>query len=146
MTKQNETNLIFTKQNESHPFLHIMICIILYLKGFGKPDELRTHARNPHCLHASWKKATGDVTGYRVYCFNGDSQKPEIIRYMDDANTESAIISGLKPDTEYRVGISSVSTTNESELVYSEGQLRMRKAAMTVCVVLRRLELNLKEM
>ena len=108
-----------------------MICIFLYFKGFGKPGELRTHARNPHCLHASWKKAIGPVTGYRVYCFHGDSQKPEIIRDMDDANTESAIISGLKPDTEYRVGISSVTSGKESELVYSEGQLRTRKATMT---------------
>ena len=111
-------------------YCHITIFIFRYLKGFGKPGELRIHARNPHCLHASWKKAIGDVTGYRVYCFNGDSLKPEIIRYMDDANMASAIISGLKPDTEYRVGISSLSSGKESQLVYSEGQLRMRKAAM----------------
>ena len=69
------------------------------------------------------------MTGYRVYCFLGDSKRAEIIKYIDGANEEAVIISGLKPDTEYRVGIKSVSSESEGKLVFSEDQIRMRKSS-----------------
>ena len=82
--------------------------------------------KNSHCIHVTWKKADGPVTGYRLYCFPGESKKSEIIKDIHDANQESAIISGLKPETVYRVGITPVSSGCEGKLVFSEEQLRMR--------------------
>ena len=77
----------------------------------------------------TWKEAAGPVTGYRIYCFPNESQKAEIIKDLTDVKQLSAIISGLKPETVYKVGITSVSFGTESKLVYSEEQLRMRKFA-----------------
>ena len=95
--------------------------------GFGLPSRLRTEAKNPHCLYLMWEKAVGPVTGYRVYCFPADSQKAEIIKDIHDGDLDKAVISGLKPETEYRVGITSVSSGIESNIVFSEGQIKMRK-------------------
>ena len=93
--------------------------------------------KNPHCMHIMWKKAAGPVTGYRVYCFPGDSLKAEIIKDIDGGNTESAFISGLKPETTYRVGVTSVSSGTESKQVFCDHQL-MRKFIMnfTTCKLL----------
>ena len=89
---------------------------------------MRIEPKNPHCLHVTWKKAIGSVTGYRIYCFPGDSQKAEIIKDISDVNQESAIISGLLPEKMYRVGITSVSSGTESKLVMFEDKLRLRKS------------------
>ena len=69
----------------------------------------------------------GPVTGYRVYCFPADSQKAEIIKDIHDGDLDKVVISGLKPETEYRVGITSVSSRIESNIIFSEGQIKMRK-------------------
>ena len=80
-------------------------------------------------MNVTWKKAAGPVTGYRVYCF-GDSQRDEIIKDIDGGNTESAFISGLKPETTYRVGIKSVSSRAESKQVFSDHKLITRKTVL----------------
>ena len=95
--------------------------------AFGLPKKLRTEPKNPHCLFVTWNKAPGPVTGYKVYCFPGDARKADIIKDIHDGNLELALISGLKPETEYRVGITSISSGIESNLVPSEGLIRMRK-------------------
>ena len=100
---------------------------VFYFPDFGLPSTLKSESKNPHCLYIRWKKASGPVTGYRVYCFPEGSQKAEIVKDIFDVNQVSAIISGLKPEAVYRVGISSVSAGTESKLVYSEEKLRMRK-------------------
>ena len=82
---------------------------------------------NPHCLHVTWKEATGPVTGYRVYCFPGHSQKAEIVHEIPNGNKHSTFVSGLKPDTKYRVGITSLSSGNESKKIFKQDQARMRK-------------------
>ena len=81
-------------------------------------------------MQITWKKAAGSVTGYRVYCFPGDSHKDEIIKDIDGGNTESAFIRSLKPETSYRVGITSVSSGTESKQVFCDHQLRMCKKIM----------------
>ena len=96
---------------------------------FGLPSELSTQSKNPHCLNVTWKKASGPVTGYNIYCFLGDSEKAEIIKAVHDGEQESVVISGLKPDKRYRIGITSVSTGTESKLVFHEHQLKMRKSS-----------------
>ena len=101
-----------------------MIVIIL---GFAIPINVRSEPKNPHCLHVTWNKAEEPVTGYRVYCFLGESQKSEIMKDIGDVNQEAVLLSGLKPGAMYRVGITSVSSGIESKLVYSENQPRMRK-------------------
>ena len=73
-----------------------------------------------------WKKAIGSVTGYRVHCFPGDSQKAEFVQEIYDGQQGTVVISGLKPDKKYRIGISSVSTETESKIVFLKQQLRMR--------------------
>ena len=78
-------------------------------------------------MFVKWKKAPGPVTGYKVYCFPGNTRKADIIKDIHDGNLELAFISGLKPETEYRVGISSISSGTESNLLPSEGLVRMRK-------------------
>ena len=78
-------------------------------------------------MNVTWNKATGPVTGYRVYCFPGDSLKAEIIKDVDGGNTESAFISGLKPETSYRVGVTSVSSRTQSKQVFCDRQISMRK-------------------
>ena len=83
--------------------------------------------KNPHCFKATWKKATGPVTGYRVYCFPGDSQKAEIIKHIPDGNQVSGFVSGLKPEIVYRVAITSVSSGTESKLVFSKDEVKLRK-------------------
>ena len=67
------------------------------------------------------------MTGYRVYCFPGDSGKAEIIKDIHDGKQESVIVSGLKPDKRYRIGITSVSSETESKLVICKEQPRLRK-------------------
>ena len=83
--------------------------------------------KNPHSLKVTWKKATGPVTGYRVHCFPGDSQIAEIVKDMPDGNQLSGFISGLKPETVYRVAVTSVSSGTESKLVFSRDELTLRK-------------------
>ena len=87
---------------------------------------MNAQPKNPHCLHVTWKKASDPVTGYRVYCFPGDSEKAEVIKDVHDRNQDSVVISGLKPGDVYRVGISSVSSGTESELVSSEEKIKLR--------------------
>ena len=98
---------------------------LIYISDIGLPSEIKTQPENPHCLHVTWKKAIGSVTGYRVYCFPDDSQTAEIIKDIQDGMQESVVISGLKPDRKYRIGITSLSSETESKLV--EHQSRMRK-------------------
>ena len=73
-------------------------------------------------------KAAGPVTGYKVYCFHGDSQKAEIVQDITDMNDISAIISGLKPENIYRVGITCVSSGSESKIVFSKDEVILRKS------------------
>ena len=68
------------------------------------------------------------MTGYRVYCFPADSQIAEIIKTISDGNQDSVAISGLRPDKKYRIGITSLSSENESKLVSLEEQHKMRKS------------------
>ena len=99
-----------------------------YIADFG---GLRTKSESPHCLLVTWKRpVSGSVTGYNIYCFLGDSQKAEIIKNINDVNQESAIISGLKPDQVYRVGITSVCLETESKLLFPKEDIRMRKPIM----------------
>ena len=88
--------------------------------------------KNPHSFKVKWKKATGPVTGYRVHCFHGDSQKAEIIKYIPDGNQVSGFVSGLKPETVYRVAITSVSSGTESKLVFSKDEVKLRKSIINV--------------
>ena len=80
----------------------------------------------------TWKKATGPVTGYRVHCFSGDSHKAEIVKDIPDGNQESEFVSGLKPETVYRVAITSVSSGIESQFVFSKGEVTLRKSIFYV--------------
>ena len=80
---------------------------------------------NPHCLKVTWKKPSEPVKGYRVYCYPAESKKAEIIKEVPDGKVTSAIISGLKPDKTYRVGIRSVSSGTEGKLVFSEDRITM---------------------
>ena len=112
--------------------VHLLLTDKYYLTficttDFGLPTALKTQVKNPHCLNVKWKKATGPVTGYRVYCFPGDSEKAEIVHEILNGNKQSATISGLKPGADYKVGISSISSGNESKLVLTDDQPRMRK-------------------
>ena len=113
----------------------MFVCSCAQISDFGLPSDLGTQHKNPHCLHVKWKKATGPVTGYRVYCFPGASQKAEIVKAIHDGKQESVIISGLKPDKRYRIGITSVSTDNESKLVFHEHQLKMRKSSYFITYI-----------
>ena len=105
---------------------------ILTTSDFGLPSKIRAEPKNPHCMNVTWKKAIGPVTEYRVYCLPGESQTAEIIKQIPDGNTESAIISGLKPEETYRVAITSVSNEIEGKFVFSEEkeQVKMRKSVM----------------
>ena len=108
---------------------NLFLCFILYFLDFGLPSELSTQSKNPHCLNVTWKKACGPVTGYKIYCFLGDSEKAEIVKDIHDGKQESVVISGLKPDKIYRIGITSVSSDTESKLVFQEQQIKMRKSS-----------------
>ena len=101
----------------------------MHISDFGLPSDLGTQHKNPHCLYVTWKKAIGSVTGYRVYCFPGDSQKAEIVKDIHDGKQESVVVSGLKPDKRYRIGITSVSSETESKIVFFDHQLKMRKSS-----------------
>ena len=90
------------------------------MTDLGLPNEVQAQPKNPHCLHVTWNKATGPVTGYRIYCFPGDSQKAEIVKEINDGRKQSLFISGLKPDTTYRVGVTSVSSGIESKHVLTD--------------------------
>ena len=118
--------MIYTKIVCTTANLHNSNSAIL-ISGFGLPSKIRTIPKNPHCLQITWKKAAGAVTGYRVYCFPGDSLKAEIIKDIEDGDTESAFISGLKPETTYRVGVTSVSSGTESKQVFCDHKVSMRK-------------------
>ena len=98
------------------------------IQDFGRPSKLLMEPKTPHCLKVTWKKATGPVTGYRVHCFSGDSQKAEIVKYIPDGNQESEFVSGLKPQTVYRVAITSVSSEIESQFVFSKDEVTLRKS------------------
>ena len=47
---------------------------------------------------------------------------------------DSDLITGLKPDTEYRLGITSVSSGTESKLLLSEDKVKLRKLQSHSCV------------
>ena len=70
---------------------------------------------------------SGPVIGYKIYCFPGDSQNPEIIKNICDNNNEYFIISGLKPNQLYRVGMGSVTTDTRSRLVFTREHVRTGK-------------------
>ena len=105
--------------------MHVYSC---FVSDFGLPSKLGSEAKSPHCSLVTWNKAAGPVSGYRHYFFADDSQKAEIVKGIHDMNQVSEIISGLKPETMYRVGITSVSSGIESKIVFSKQQLRMRKS------------------
>ena len=107
-----------------------MFFCVCYIPGFGLPSELLTEPKNPHCLKVTWKKATGPVTGYRVYFFSGDSQKAEIVKDIPDGNQESVFVSGLKPQTVYRVAVTSVSSGIESQFVLLKDKVTLRKSTI----------------
>ena len=94
---------------------------------FGTPTEIDAKAVHPHCLDVSWKKAAGHVTGYRVYCYSTDSTKADIISDVHDKDTESLTVTGLNPDTNYRVGVASLSSDTESYTVFMKKLCKMRK-------------------
>ena len=98
------------------------------IPGFGLPRMLRAEAKNPHCLTVTWTKAADPVTGYKIHCFPGDSWKAEIVKEIEDVNKESEVISCLRPETVYRVGITSVCSGIQSKMVFSEQELKMRKS------------------
>ena len=81
---------------------------------------------SPHCLFVKWKKPAEPVNGYRVYCYPAESKKAEIIKDVHGGNQTSVMISGLKPDKTYRMGIKSFSQRTESKLVFSEDHISMR--------------------
>ena len=81
---------------------------------------------SPHFLNVTWKKPSEPVNAYRVYCYPAESKKAEIIKDVHDGNQTSVMISGLKPDKTYRVGIKSLSSRTESKLVFSEDNITMR--------------------
>ena len=100
-----------------------------YVSDFGLPIDLGIEIINPHCLNVTWKKAADPVTGYRIYCINTDSQTAEIIKDVTDVNQESVFISGLKPEANYIVGITSVSSQMQSTLVFpKEEVVNLRKS------------------
>ena len=111
--------------------MKICSCGCLYnILGFELPSMIRTEPKNPHCLNVTWRKATDPVTGYKIYCFPGNSWKADIIEQIEDVNKESAMISGLKPETEYRVGITTVSSEFQSKMVFSEQDVKLRKSVI----------------
>ena len=101
--------------------------LVSFISDFGVPGEIRAQAVHPHCLHITWKKAAGPVSGYRVYCFSGESTVPQFIKDIHDKDTECAIVTGLRPDTKYRVGVASLSLDIQSNTVFSEEKLKTRK-------------------
>ena len=103
------------------------IITLITFPGFGIPTKLLIEPKNPHCLHVSWKEAAGPVTGYRVYCFPADTLKTEIIEDIHDVNQQSVIISGLKPETVYRVGITSVCAGTQSKIQFGKNYVKLRK-------------------
>ena len=104
------------------------VMLTVSVTDFEMPCEFTVEVINPHCLNVKWKKDAGPVTGYKVYCFPGDSKKPEIIHELQDVNQQSTIISGLKPGTMYRVEITSVSSGSESKPVLIKGSYTMRRS------------------
>ena len=108
---------------------HILRYMFLFLiptVDYGIPSEIKMETANPHFLNVTWKKTTEPVNGYRVYCYPAESKKAEIVKDVHDGKHSSVIISGLKPDKTYRVGIKSVSQRTESKLVFSEDNITMR--------------------
>ena len=106
------------------------------IPGFGLPSMLRAEAKNPHCLNVTWTKAADPVTGYKIHCFHGDSWKPEIVKEIEDVNKESAVISGLRPEKVYRLGITSACSGSQSKMVYSEQEVELRKSLINVLPIL----------
>ena len=105
-----------------------MYLCVCYILGFGLPIVSLTQPKNPHCLEVTWKKTSGPVTGYRLYFFSGDSQEAEIVKDIPNGNQKSEFISGLKPETVYRVAITSVSSEIESKLVFLKDKVTLRKS------------------
>ena len=87
------------------------------IPGFGLTSMLRAEAKNPHCLNVTWTKAADPVTGYKIHCFPADSWKPEIVKEIvkeiEDVNKE--VISGLRPEKVYRLGITSACSGSQSK-------------------------------
>ena len=111
----------------------MFICTTL-ISASGLPAILAAWPINPHSLHISWQKATGPVTVYRIHCFPCDSREADVIKEIKDKDQESALITGLKPNTEYRLGITSVSLVTESKLVLSDDKFKLRKLPSHSCV------------
>ena len=101
--------------------------LVSFISDFGVPGEIRAQAVHPHCLQVTWKKAAGNVSGYKVYCFSGDSTLPQLIKDIHDKDTDYATVSGLSPDTQYTVGVASLSNDIESNTVFSLEKLKTRK-------------------
>ena len=118
-------------------YLLINIAVLFYyITDFGVPSEIRAQAVNPYCLHVTWKKAAGPVSGYIVYCFSGDSPQPQFIKDIHNKDTEYALVSGLTPDIQYRVGVASLSADIESNTVFDEEILKTRMCFKYIPVVI----------
>ena len=105
---------------------------VYYITGFGLPSVLTVAPINPHCFEISWMRGSGPVTEHRVYCFPGDSQKADVVKFIQDVNEQSSFISGLKPETVYRVGITSVCSGTESRLVLSKKDVKLRMFVINI--------------
>ena len=125
-------NTSFCLNHFSFILVFVMTLTRTYISDFGLPSNISTQPLNPHCLCVTWKKAIGSVTGYRVYCFPDDSEKAEVTKTISDGNQDSVVISGLRPDKKYRIGITSLSSETESKLVSIEEQQKMCKSSKRI--------------
>ena len=101
--------------------------IVALFADFGLPEDVKAKPVGPHYIHVTWKKATGPVIGYKIHCFPGESQQVEIIKDISNVDQKSALISGLKPNQPYHVGVSSATLDARSKLVFTREQVRMGK-------------------
>ncbi|XP_066515911.1 tenascin [Hoplias malabaricus] len=87
-----------------------------FTTGLDAPGDLHTVAQTEDSITVEWKNSRVPVDGYRIKYgpFIGGSHGEDIVARRP-GNTSQATITGLKPGTEYGIGVTAIKKEKESQ-------------------------------
>ena len=81
---------------------------------------------NQISIQVSWKKPFVPVSGYKISCFSDGCDDVEITKEIDDPSKETEFVSGLTPESVYKVVLTSIYEDKRLSEKIGEEEIRMR--------------------